>query len=243
MNVATAPQLGVRFLAGLAMLAVLPFVLLDTLARAGILDVAADGTTSRERDAAWAGIEAGMLVFTLACACVVAFARWQRPGLSWRPVRSGFVVARYAPFVLLWTAVLLGYLALARGVGFAVPPQPALEYLATRPLDRPGFWVVVAGVTIGAPVAEEIVFRGYLQPALLCMFRPWVAVVLTAAAFGAVHTLPYALPVGLLGAFFGMLAARTGSLGPAIVCHALHNTLTVALTVLWPQSLNLLYPR
>src|SRR5204863_6927257 len=144
------------------------------------------------------------------------FAAWRPPGLPRRPLRAGFAAVRYVPFVIVWTGVLLGYLALARQVGLAVPPQPALEYLAGRPLHRPGFWIVVAGVTVGAPVAEEIVFRGYLQPALMCMFRPWLAVALTAAAFGAVHTLPYALPVGLLGAFFGMLAARSGSLGPAM---------------------------
>mgnify|MGYP001566827949 CR=1 FL=1 len=65
---------------------------------------------------------------------------------------------------------------------------------------------------------------------------------ITAAAFGAVHGLPYALPIGLLGCLFGWLRVRHGSLLPAMFAHALHNSLIVLVTVAWPESLTLLYP-
>lgn len=234
MNVPTAPQLGVRFLLGVVLLAVGPTLFWDLLVQAQAIAPPLDPA---------AHVETSMLVFAIACACVIAFAWWQQPGLPWRPLRARLVVASYVPFALLWAGVLVGYLVLARRLGLAVPPQQALEYLAAGPVDRPGFWIVVAATSLGAPVAEEIVFRGYLQQALAGMFRPWLAVLLAAAVFGAVHTLPYALPVGLLGAFFGLLVVRSGSLWPAVFCHALHNALTVAITVLWPQSLTLLYPR
>lgn len=225
--------LALRFVVALGILAVGPTVLWDLLLQQGLI-----GNTTPAQH-----LEGSMLAFALACAGVGAFALWQRPGLPWRPVRAVHVVGRYVPFVCVWVPILVGYLAMARWVGVVVPAQSALQYLAVGELADPGFWLVVAGTTLGAPLAEEIVFRGYLQAALGGVMRPAFAIGLTAAIFGWVHTLPYALPVALLGAFFGWLACRAGSLWPAVLGHALHNALTVAVTVAWPESLSLLYPR
>jgi membrane protease YdiL (CAAX protease family) len=184
-----------------------------------------------------------MVGFVVACTAIVAVACWLRPGLPWLPMRPLGVVLRYVPFLLAWTPLLVGYLAVARAAGVAVTPQAALPYLAAGDWCQPGFWLVVGGTCVAAPLAEEIVFRGYLQPALLASLSPARAIALTAALFGLVHTLPYALPVGLLGAFFGWLAWRGGSLWPAVLAHMLHNVTTVFVTVCWPGSLDLLYPR
>jgi membrane protease YdiL (CAAX protease family) len=231
--VAPAALLGLRFVAGVGILAVGPTVAMDLLRQAGMLAPRDDA----ER------MQASMLVFVLACGGVVGFACWQRPGLPWRPVHAPLVVAAWLPFVLVWVGLLVAYLGAARGLGLAVPPQPALEHLARADFSKPGSWWLVVGPVLGAPLAEEIVFRGYLQPALTKVLRPAFAIALTAAVFGAVHTLPYALPVALLGAFFGLLAHRLGSLWPAVLCHCLHNALTVVVTVFWPQSLTMLYSR
>ena len=134
-------------------------------------------------------------------------------------------------------------LTAVRACGGVVPPQDFLGYLARADVARPGFWLVVIGVTVAAPVAEEIAFRGYLQGAMLCLLPRWPAIAVVAVVFGLVHTLPYALPISLLGGLFGWLATRHGSLLPAILAHALHNTLTVVVTVVWPETLDLLYPR
>lgn len=231
----TAPALlGLRFLCGLGILAMGPTVFWDLLRQQGLI-----GNNPDARET----LEASMAAWLLTCLAVVGFAAWQRPGWPWRPARAGRVAATYLPFLLAWVGVLVGYLALARGCGFVVPPQPALEYLAAGDCARPGFWLVVAGTTLGAPLAEEIVFRGYLQCALGGVLRPVWAIAVTASLFGTVHTLPYAFPVALLGACFGWLAMRSGSLWPAVLGHALHNSCTVAITVFWPASLTLLYPR
>jgi membrane protease YdiL (CAAX protease family) len=69
------------------------------------------------------------------------------------------------------------------------------------------------------------------------------AIAATALAFGLVHPPPLALPAALLGAGFGWLAMRSGSLLPAILAHAVHNGATIALAIAWPATLDYLYPR
>ncbi|MEO6597874.1 MAG: CPBP family intramembrane glutamic endopeptidase [Planctomycetota bacterium] len=232
--VPSPPVLGLRFVFAFAVLAIGPSFVWDVLVKSGIVG---EASSDRER------LEASMLGWTVTCLCIAGLAKFQLPAMSWRPARYAAVLRAYVPFVVLWVGFLFAYLALARGIGHPVPPQPALGYLASGDFARPGFWLVVLGTTIAAPIAEEIVFRGYLQGALLGMLPRWGAIAISAAVFGAVHTWPYALPVGLLGALFGWLALRHGSLWPAILAHATHNSATVAITVLWPGHLDLLYPR
>lgn len=229
MSVASVPLLGMRFVAGFLLLALGPVLAFDALRALGVV---ADSPSVAEH------MEGSMLAWLLTALLLFGFARLQPPVAPWRPWCARGVLATYVPFVAVWVLVLIGYLTV-----FALPPQPPLEYLAARQFERPGFWVVVAGIVVGAPVAEEVVFRGYLQGAMLGVMPRHFAIGLTAAVFGLVHSLPYALPVGLLGAFFGWLADRHQSLLPAVLAHAVHNGITVAVTVCWPETLDLLYHR
>ncbi len=83
-----------------------------------------------------------------------------------------------------------------------------------------------------APLCEEAAFRGYLQGALLTRRRPAAAVGLGALLFAVMHLDPVRFPAVLvLGALFGWLAWRSGSLWPAVAAHAAHNGLGSALVL------------
>jgi len=226
--------LAARGMAAFALLAIGPGLGFESWQRLG-------GEMPASGSEAW--VEASMVAFLAVALLLVAFARWQPPAWPWRPLWPRPVLAAYAPFLVGWVVVLVGYLALMRGLGRAVAVQDALAYLAAGDPGRGGFWLVVVGVVLAAPLAEEIVFRGYLQGALHEMVSPRAAVVLAAAAFGLAHGLHYALPTGLLGLLFGWLVQRHGSMWPAVAAHALHNGVVTAVTVAWPGSLELLYPR
>lgn len=185
---------------------------------------------------------ASMAVFG-AAGLVVAALGWCWPPVRWRPVAAMGVVRAYVPFALGWLAFVIVYLQLVAALGAPVPPQPQLEQLAARGTAMPGFWLVLFGIVVVAPLAEEVLFRGYLLGALLHLLPPTAAQLVTAAAFGAVHGAAYMLPVGLLGLLFGWLRTRYGSLWPCVSAHALHNACTVALALAWPGHLELLYPR
>lgn len=80
-------------------------------------------------------------------------------------------------------------------------------------------------VSIGAPIVEEIAFRGlgYNAIAKKGVASGWV-IVITTVAFAAFHLEPLRMPILLVsGAIFGLLRWRTRALGASIVAHAVNN--------------------
>jgi hypothetical protein len=89
-------------------------------------------------------------------------------------------------------------------------------------------FVGVLGITL-APVCEEIVFRGFLQPLLVRSLGAAPGILLAAAAFGLMHFQEYgnswkhALLIGCAGAMFGCMRYLTGSTKAAVLMHAAYN--------------------
>ncbi len=80
-------------------------------------------------------------------------------------------------------------------------------------------------VAIGAPIAEEIAFRGMAYNALAKrgLNAAWV-IAITAVAFSLFHLEPQRAPILLAsGLVLGVLRWRTRSLGAPIVAHAVNN--------------------
>jgi hypothetical protein len=97
-------------------------------------------------------------------------------------------------------------------------------------LVRSPQWPLAAAVVgIGAPLSEELLFRGFLLSALAQTrlgFRG--AAVVSTLAWAALHAGYSALglaEVFAIGLFFSWLLWRTGSLWVPIFCHALYNSL------------------
>jgi uncharacterized protein len=96
-----------------------------------------------------------------------------------------------------------------------------------------GLSFVVFGVcvAIGAPIAEELYFRGLAQPVLQRTFGGAGGVAVTSVLFGFAHLgsnpIEVVFPLAVFGAIVGTLAWRTGRLGPGIVTHMTFNGITV----------------
>ncbi len=88
--------------------------------------------------------------------------------------------------------------------------------------------LAVIGTTL-APLCEEVVFRGFLQPLLVRSLGAAPGILLTAAAFGLMHLQEYgyswrhALLIAAAGASFGWMRQRTGSTKAAAMMHAAYN--------------------
>lgn len=136
---------------------------------------------------------------------------------------GGYMVA--LPLVALATAVSSWVFR-----AFESPVHPALMQFA----ESRSAWVhlllfLQAGAV--APVFEETLFRGVLYRGLSSRIGVAGAVACTSAVFAALHP---QLPLGFLGIFilgavFNGLAVLRGSLVPAIVAHALNNTMILLL--------------
>ena len=102
-------------------------------------------------------------------------------------------------------------------------------------VDRAGgSWTVllVAVVVIGAPIVEELFYRGLLQRSLADRFNEGAVLVFVAAVFAAVHFRPIEFPgLFVFGLILGWAALRYRRLGPAITIHVGFN-LTGLLLVL-----------
>jgi membrane protease YdiL (CAAX protease family) len=96
-----------------------------------------------------------------------------------------------------------------------------------------GVVVLVLLVVIGAPIVEELFFRGFLMGALDRAFGTGWGLWLSALFFGATHFQPLQLPaLVLFGLVAGLLVHRYGRLGPAIFAHMAFNAVTITILLL-----------
>lgn len=148
--------------------------------------------------------------------------RWPDLGIG---VASG-IVAQVALLPLL-------ALALRPLLGRPEVSGPARDLIEQA--TGPARLVLVLVVVIGAPVVEELFYRGMLLRSLQRRFAAIPAVVGSGVLFGLSHqsALPLRglllvwISLGALGAVLSTLAVRTGRLGSSIVAHATFNAFTV----------------
>ncbi len=83
-------------------------------------------------------------------------------------------------------------------------------------------------LVVGAPIVEELFFRGLLLRSLLGRTPPPVAIVVSAVLFGLAHfeAVQFA-GLAAFGVVLGVLAWRTGRLTPGIGAHAAFNAAAV----------------
>jgi uncharacterized protein len=128
-------------------------------------------------------------------------------------------------FAFVAMLVILGLLnALLYGLGHDAMAdlRPHLE------LIRSDTWLLAAlAIGVGAPLMEELTFRGFLQSALAQRVGFWPAALITTAAWTLLHwgySVAGMAEVFLIGLYFSWLLWRSGSLWPALICHALYNS-------------------
>lgn len=104
--------------------------------------------------------------------------------------------------------------------------DPAERLLETAPGAT--FFLLALLVGVGAPLVEECFFRGFVQPAAVRRFGPVAGVVGTAAVFAGAHFQALQFPaLFLFGLLLGLLAYRSGRIGPCVVAHVVFNGLTL----------------
>ena len=147
------------------------------------------------------------------------------------------------PVVRAFAAAFAGLLALVlpyNAVVWLVAPDILLADLAPfrEQIASPAAPLLFVAVAIGAPVSEELVFRGFLQSALApSRLGFWGAALVTTILWTALHA-GYSLvglaEVALVGLYLALLLAWSGSLWLPLVVHATYNAILFALMAALP---------
>lgn len=140
--------------------------------------------------------------------------------LTWSDVRAGVWGGLLA---LAVAAVIAGVLMLL--VGTFDSAAGAAAALLIEDGDRAAILLFSLMILVGAPIVEEIAFRGLAYGAVRKrgLGTGW-AIIISAVLFSLVHIEPTRIPLLLgIGLVLGWVRARTGSTGSAMIAHGVVN--------------------
>lgn len=171
------------------------------------------------------GFGLALIAYVAAVIGTLSFARW-RGGRQWRQLVGLQPAVWRLGDKMLW-AVAVGALiysaAASAAIGYFFPNA---QSWFTIPADRLSYWMLFILAAMVAPIAEELLFRGWIYTSLRSSFGLWPAIVVSAALFALVHyenTHLYALAVFPLGLALAAIRERTGSVKASMLFHATNN--------------------
>ena len=144
--------------------------------------------------------------------------------LGWRASRFHLAVAAIGGVLLAFAVSGLASLLHTPKI------DSPIEKLTNSPVSLAIFGVMAVTV---APLFEELLFRGFIQPLLSRTFGVVLGVVFTALLFGALHApeylwaWQYVAAVSLVGMVLGWSRARANSIIPSTVMHGSYNAIFV----------------
>lgn len=170
------------------------------------------------------------------CLFVLLVALFWPMGLPWLgDFRLWRTIGLYCGFLALWyPLVIFGYPLLLQWLDTEFESQSHLLYFVGE-WDGPLPWFAAFTACIAGPVAEEIMFRGYLTSGLLRFVGRHTSLILVALLFGLFHGPLYALPMFGMGLCFGYLRQSSGGLAAPILVHILHNSHTLLMAWVSPS--------
>lgn len=189
-----------------------------------------------------------MLTSILTClyVCTIVQVKYKQPfsalGLksaNWRKnVILGF--ARYLAIlpVIILTGVFVDFVA--QHLGIKPNPQEITVKILEESSSTVLAFMLLFG-TLGAPFVEEFLFRGFLQPAVRCIYGKFNAIITSGFVFALVHLIGdqniyVFFQILILGVFLAYLFERTGSLVAPVSVHIIHNSVTFAYLFLYKHS-------
>ncbi|QOJ30113.1 MAG: CPBP family intramembrane metalloprotease [Ignavibacteriales bacterium] len=99
------------------------------------------------------------------------------------------------------------------------------------------YLIIILVVAVVPSIAEELMFRGYIQRSFELRYKPFWAAVITAFFFSIFHVNPAGV-IGLfaIGLFLGFAAYKTDSMLTPVVLHFLNNFISVLFVFIYGES-------
>ena len=147
---------------------------------------------------------------------------------GWDVLGFGGVLGRGLICLLAAYPLLMLVQAMVYGAsGGNVAPQDVVEFLRSAGSPRDRIAVLVMAIVV-APLAEELIFRGYLYPAGKKYLGSFASALITAALFAVLHGHAASIPaLFTLAVCLALSYEKTGSLLVPMVMHAVFNAVSV----------------
>ena len=183
---------------------------------------------------ALAASQVSAIVLTLLAARAFA-SRWSDVLALRRPVQGAGVY----PLAFALMVVVFGAYSLA--VWLLAPDTIAKDLRPFSALMRSdAWWLAFLAIAVGAPLMEELLFRGFFLSALANSRLGFAgAAVVTSLCWTALHasySLAGLIEVFAVGLYFSWLLWRTGSLLVPMFCHAAYNAGVALLLLVYGTS-------
>ena len=149
---------------------------------------------------------------------------WRALGLRWPGLVPAVVQAMRAYGILCCLALAAAWLLQRLGAGLL----PAATSLLRGDEGWPGVALLFLLTVVLAPIAEEILFRGFVYGGLRTVMPTGSAAVASALIFSLAHLQPApeaVAAIAAIGLALALLYERTRSVVPGMLLHALHNLL------------------
>ena len=216
-------------------------VLLSTVVLAALFDGSFEDTRN---------IVKASLIVIFPASLVIAFVAWKLAGLQggdarkvlnlrtpritpagWAALIIGFLAAMYVAIIVIVMALGIDLDQYTPGPNGTSPESGSAGLVKEAMFDIANepwlFLLVFPSVALGAPIAEELIFRGQLFSALsLTRLGASGTTIVTSAAWALLHLSEPWFSIGLIfimGLVFGWMMYRFGSLWVVIACHGAWN--------------------
>ena len=115
--------------------------------------------------------------------------------------------------------------------------QLIVRYFLEHPDTKHRAAVILMAVIV-APVAEELLFRGYFYGVIRRFCGRIAALLISSLLFAAIHVhLPSFPGLGILALILCLLYERSGSLWAPITMHSAFNASTIVILIFWPEAM------
>lgn len=185
------------------------------------------------------GVLANFVIFGILLAITVALVYRRINPIVWLGLRwQNWLLALFSPLVVIGMWIILGCLA---WVGYFAwmeqmcgesSTQEAVKMLRQNK-DVVAVFLMAIAAAVMAPLVEEIIFRGYIYPAMKRWVGIWPAILFSSLVFAAGHgNAALTLPLLILGVVLVISYEYTGSIWMPIAIHACFNGATVGIQLL-----------
>lgn len=220
------------------------FVLAQAIGAGGVWALNWVGVPLASVDATLFTTIANAVVYTLALAIIIGVpwlikrVRTSREELGahriieWRDIL--WAIAGFLAYFILTLVVGIVARLLIPGADYDQDQDIGFNQLVTNWQ----FILTFVSLVVVAPIAEELIFRGYLLGKLLRHVPVWLAIVLSAALFAVAHgQFNVALDTFALGIVLAFVRVKSGSVWPSVLIHAIKNAVAFYLLFVNPVLL------